>query len=175
MTETVPTAFAIAASVCDDIDRWLKKYPPDQKSSAVVPALLLVQQQNGGWLSTEAMDAVAAYLGMPPIAVYEVTTFYDMYHLQPIGKNKIGVCTNVPCMLRGSDDIVACLQQRLGISFGETTKDGLFTLRELECMAACVSAPMCQVNDKTYYENLTPKKMLDIVDQLERETHSRAK
>lgn len=174
MVEKISLTFVISASVRDEIDRWLKKYPPNQKPSAVVPALFLVQQQNGGWLSTEAIHAVAEYLGMPPIAAYEVATFYDMYHLQPIGKNKIGVCTNVPCLLRGSTDIVACLQKRLGISLGETTKDGLFTLRELECMGACVGAPMCQVNDQTYYENLTPQKMLFIVDQLERGTSSRA-
>ena len=154
------------------IDHWLTKYPPEQKRSAVVPALLFVQEQNKGWLSEAAMDSVADYLDLPRIAVYEVATFYDMYELKSVGKNKISICTNLSCMLRGSDEIVACLKERLGVDLGETTSDRKFTLREVECLAACGGAPMCQVNDRQYYENLTPEKMLSIIDQLEKETDS---
>jgi len=151
------------------IDHWLTKYPPEHKRSAVIPSLLFIQEQNGGWLSELAMDAVSDYLELPRIAVYEVATFYDMYELKPIGKNKISICTNLPCMLRGSDEIVACLKERLGIGLGETTSDRQFTLREVECMAACGGAPMCQVNNREYHENLTPEKMLAIVDHLDKE------
>lgn len=163
------STFVISDEVKAKIDHWLTKYPPEQKRSAVVPALLFVQEQNDGWLSEPAMDAVAEYLDQPRIAVYEVATFYDMFELKPIGKHKIGICTNLSCMLRGSDEIVACLKKRLGIELGETTKDRKFTLRETECMAACGGAPMCQVNDREYHENLTPEKMLAIIDQLEKE------
>lgn len=175
MAESSTKQFIISESVKAEIDRWLKKYPPDQKKSAIVTALLLVQKQNGGWLSDAAMDAVADYLGVPKIVAYEAATFYDMYNLKPIGKNKIGICTNVSCMLRGSDDIVSCLKEHLGIGFGETTEDGLFTLKELECMGACAGAPMCQVNDRDYYEHLTSEKMLTIVKELAQENDANAK
>jgi NADH-quinone oxidoreductase subunit E len=151
------------------IDHWLTKYPAEQKRSAVIPSLLLVQKDNNGWLSEPAMEALANYLELPPIYIYEVSTFYDMYELKPIGRHKINVCTNVSCMLRGSDEIVACLKKRLGIGLGETTPDKKFTLRESECLAACGGAPMCQVNDQHYHENLTPKKMLAMIDRLEKE------
>ena len=167
--------FMISESVKADIDRWLKKYPPDQKQSAIVIALLLVQKQNDGWLSRAAMDAVAEYLEVPNIVAYEAATFYDMYNLAPIGRHKIGVCTNVPCMLRGSDEIVACLKQRLSVDFGETTKDGLFTLKEVECMGACAGAPMCQINDQEYHEHLTTEKMLAIVESLANQGSTHAK
>lgn len=149
-----------------EIDRWILKYPKDQKRSAVIAALHIAQAQNQGWLSEELMDAVAEYLELPRIAVYEVATFYSMYELKPVGKHKICVCTNISCMLRGSEKIVAHLQNRLGIGFGETTTDGKFTLKEAECMAACAGAPMMQV-DKTYHENLTPEKIDQILQQLE--------
>lgn len=163
------STFVISDDNKTKIDHWLTKYPPEQKRSAVVPALLYVQEQNEGWLSESAMDAVAEYLDLPPIMVYEVATFYDMFELKPIGKHKISVCTNLSCMLRGSDEIVSCLKRRLGIGLGETTKDRRFTLREVECMAACGGAPMCQIDDRDYHENLTPEKMLEILDTLEKE------
>ena len=125
--------------------------------------------------SAAAMNAVADYLEVPHIVAYEAATFYDMYNLKPIGKNKISVCTNVSCMLRGSDDIIDCLKERLKINVGETTPDGLFTITEVECMAACAGAPMCQVNDKDYHENLTPQKMLALIDQLAQEAKTNAK
>lgn len=148
------------------IDRWLAKYPPDQKQSAVMGALSVVQEQNGGWLTTELMDAVAAYLEMPPIAVYEVATFYSMYELKPVGRHKICVCTNMSCMLCGSEKIVNHLQEKLGIGFKETTADGRFTLKEVECLAACGGAPVVQIGQQ-YYENLTPEKIDEILAKLE--------
>lgn len=159
--------FVLSESVTQEIDRWVAKYPPEQKRSAVVSALLLAQEQNGGHLTDAVMDAVAAYLDLPPIAVNEVASFYDMYESKPVGKHRIRVCTNVSCLLRGSDDLVAVLKRRLGIGLGETTPDGKFTLRESECLAACAGAPMCQINDKHYFENLTPEKMDQLIDQLE--------
>ncbi len=148
------------------IDRWVAKYPPDKKSSAVIAALGIVQDANGGWLTTELMDAVAEYLEMEPIAVYEVGTFYTMFELDPVGRNKISVCTNISCMLCGSDQIVAHLEKKLGIKMGETTPDGRFTLKEVECLAACGGAPMFQIG-RQYYENLTPAKIDSILNSLE--------
>jgi NADH-quinone oxidoreductase subunit E len=158
--------FVISDPVKQEIDRWCLKYPKEHKRSVVVPALLFVQKQNNGWLSDAAMEALATYLDLPPIMVYEVATFYDMYNLTPIGKHKISVCVNVSCFLSGSDAIVDCLKKRLGVGLNETTKDGLFTLRGVECMAACGGAPMCQIDDEAYHEHLTPEKMLALVDQL---------
>src|SRR5258708_1966178 len=162
--------FTIAPEVQEKINHWLTKYPPEQKRSAVVAALLYVQEQNHGWLSQAAMEAGAKNLQITPIEVYEVATFYDMYHLKPRGKNKIGICTNISCLLRGAEEIAECAKKRLNIDFGESTPDGLFTLRELECMAACGGAPMCQINDREYYENLTPEKMLMLINRLAQET-----
>jgi len=119
LSSTTVSLFVIDESIKKKIDHWLTKYPPEQKRSAVVPALLFVQEQNDNWLSESAMDAVAEYLGLSRIEVYEVASFYDMFELQPIGKHKIGICTNLSCMLRGSDEIVACLKERLGIGLGE--------------------------------------------------------
>jgi NADH-quinone oxidoreductase subunit E len=148
------------------MDGWVAKYPPDRKSSAVMAALTIAQDQNGGWLTNELMDAVAEYLEMPPIAVYEVATFYSMYELKPVGRHKICVCTNISCLLCGSDEIVGHLKQKLGIGFGETTPDGKFSLKEVECLAACANAPMMLIG-KTYYENLTAAKVDEILAGLE--------
>lgn len=148
-----------------EIDKWVAKYPDDQKQSAVLEALKIVQEQNGGYLTTALMDAVAEYLDMEPISVYEVATFYTMYEHEPVGRHKISVCTNISCMLCGSGDVVDYLQRKLGIKMGETTPDGKFTLREVECLAACGGAPMFMI-DKTYYENLTREKIDAILDNL---------
>ncbi len=148
-----------------EIDVWIAKYPPEQKQSAVMGALTIVQEANGGYLTTELMDAVAEYLEMAPIAVYEVATFYSMYELKPVGKHKICVCTNISCMLCGSDDIVAHLKQKLDIGFGETTTDKKFTLKEVECLGACGGAPMMQIGNR-YYENLTSEKIDEILAKL---------
>lgn len=162
----VKEKFIISDDVKREIDRWVLKYPAGKQQSAVCEALFLVQEQNGGWLSEPALAAIAAHLNIPPIVVFEAATFYDMFNLKPIGKHKISLCTNVSCMLRGSGKIADALRERLGIGLNETTKDGLFTLKEVECMAACVAAPMCQIDDKHYHENLTPEKMLKLVDEL---------
>ncbi|MBS1731757.1 MAG: NADH-quinone oxidoreductase subunit NuoE [Bacteroidetes bacterium] len=129
------------------IDREIAKYPVDQKQSAVMSALAIAQEEKG-WLANETMNFVAEYLGMPPIAVYEVATFYNMYNLEPIGKYKITVCTNLPCALSGSNDTAAYLKQKLGIGFNQTTPDGKFTLKEGECFGACGDAPVLLVNNK---------------------------
>ena len=147
------------------IDEWIAKYPADQKQSAVMPALRIVQEAHEGSLTTELMDAVAAYLEMETVAVYEVATFYSMYELKPVGKHKICVCTNVSCMLCGSEQIVSHLQNKLGIKLGETTEDGKFTLKEVECLGACGGAPMFQI-EREYHENLTPEKVDKILDGL---------
>lgn len=149
-----------------EIDRWIAKYPPEWKQSAVMAALRIVQDDNGGWLTTELMNDVAAYLEMPPIAVYEVATFYSMYELKPVGKHKICVCTNVSCMINKADVIVEHLEKRLGIGFGEVTEDGRYSLKEVECLGACGGAPMMQIG-KQYYENLTPEIVDAILEGLE--------
>jgi NADH-quinone oxidoreductase subunit E len=149
-----------------DIDRWVAKYPPEWKQSAVMAALRIVQDDNGGWLTTELMDDVAAYLEMPSIAVYEVATFYSMYELKPVGKHKICVCTNVSCMINKADVIVDHLKNKLGIGFGEVTEDGRYSLKEVECLGACGGAPMMQIG-KQYYENLTPEIVDAILEGLE--------
>ncbi len=148
------------------IDESVAKYPPEQKQSACMPALRVVQEQNGGWLTTELMDAVADYLGMSPIAVYEVATFYSMYEHKPVGQHKLCICTNISCLLRGSEGVVEHLENKLGIKMGEVTEDGKFSLKEVECLGACVGAPMMQI-DRVYHENLTPKKIDSILDGLE--------
>ena len=149
-----------------EIDRWIKKYPAEQKRSAVMSALRIVQDQNNGYLTNGLMDAVAEYLDMPSIAVYEVATFYSMYELEPVGRHKICICTNISCMLCGSDNIVGHLTKQLGIKVGQTTPDGRFTLKEVECLGACVDAPMFQIGD-TYYGNLTADKIDKILEGLD--------
>lgn len=156
----------LSAASRAEIDRWIVKYPPERRQSAVMAALRIAQEQNGGWLNQELMDAVATYLGMAPIAVYEVATFYSMYELEPVGRHKICVCTNISCMLRGSEEVVAHLENRLGIKLGETTADGRFTLKEVECLGACVNAPVLQIA-KQYHEQLTPEVLDSILDGLE--------
>lgn len=148
------------------IDGWLAKYPADRKRSAVLAALREVQHENGGYLTTGLMDAVADYLGLPKIAVYEVASFYSMFELKPVGRNSVSICTNVSCMLCGADDIVAHIERKLGISIGESTPDGRIHLKqEEECLAACCGAPMMQVNHR-YYEHLTPEAVDKILDAL---------
>jgi len=151
----------------EEIDRWAAKYPPEQRQSAVLAALREVQHENGGYLTTDLMDAVADYLGMPEIAVYEVASFYSMFELKPVGRHTISVCTNVSCMLRGGDEIVAYLERKLGVRLGQSTPDGkVYLKREEECLAACCGAPMMQV-DHVYHENLTPAKVDAILSALE--------
>lgn len=136
-------------------DAIIAKYPAGRQASAVMPLLDLAQRQNGGWLTQAVMDYVADYLKMPPIRVYEVASFYTMYNLKPVGRHHVQVCTNLPCWLRGSDVVADTCRRTLGIGFGETTADGAFTLSEVECLGACVNAPMMQIDDD-YYEDLDP-------------------
>ncbi len=148
------------------IDRELQKYPADQKQSAVMAALRFVQDEKG-WIAPDDMKDVAAYLGMPQMAVYEVATFYHMYNLKPMGKYTLTVCTNLSCTLCGSGDTLAYLKQKLGIGLGETTPDGKFGLRESECMGACVDAPLMTINNRKMCGRLTPEKIDRILADLE--------
>ncbi len=147
----------------------IARYPQGKQQSALLPLLALAQQQNGNWLPKAAMDVIADMLGMPPVRVYEVATFYTMYNLEPVGKHFVQVCTTTPCWLRGSDAIVDACEKRLGVRCGETTPDGQFTLREVECLGACVNAPMMQVTNSAgdnYYEDLTPDNVVQLIDTL---------
>ncbi len=153
--------------VREEIDHWKTRFPPGRERSAVIAALHAAQHENGGFLSQELMDGVADYLDLPPIQVYEVATFYSMFQTRPVGRNDVAICTNVSCMLRGADDIVAHVETKLGIKLGESTGDGrIFLKKEEECLAACCGAPMMMVNH-VYHENLTPERVDEILDGLE--------
>lgn len=153
----------MTAAQMNDIDHWIAKYPVEQRQSAVMSTLRIVQEAHGH-LTQELMDAVADYLHMAPIAVYEVASFYTMYEHKPIGKHLINVCTNISCLLRDSKGVVDYLQKKLNVQLGETTIDGRFTLRSVECLGACVNAPMMQV-DKDYHENLTTESIDKVLEQ----------
>lgn len=155
----------IPADTKNEIDGWLAKFPEDRRESAIMPALMAVQKINGGWLSNELMDKVAEYLNVPKVSVYENASFYTLFELAPVGKNKIELCTNVSCMLRGSDKMARHLKKKLAIDWNETTQDGKFTLKEAECLACCNGAPMMQVNGVDYTE-LTEEKIDRIVEEL---------
>jgi len=156
----------IQGAVKERIDRWLARYPEDEKQSAVMASLRIVQETNGGHLTTELMDQIADYLEMPPIAVYEVATFYGNYEHEPVGKHKICLCNSISCMLRGNEDILAHMEKKLNIKPGEISADGRFTIKKVECLGACGGAPMMQIG-KTYYENLTETSVDEILDGLE--------
>ena len=157
----------ISAHVRKEIDRWTAIFPVDQKQSAVLAALRETQHENGGYLTVELMDAVAGYLEMPRIAVYEVASFYSMLETKPCGRHSVSVCTNISCMLRGADGIVAHIENKLGVKVGETTGDNrIYLKQEEECLAACCGAPMMMVDHK-YYENLTPDSVNEVLDGLE--------
>lgn len=160
---TVP----LSAHLREAIDHWCSFYPPERKQSAVLAALRAAQHENGGYLTTEIMDAVADYLGMPRIAVYEVGSFYSMFELQPIGRHTVSVCTNVSCMLRGADNLFEAISQEWQIQPGQTSACGkIYLKKEEECLAACAAAPMMQV-DHRYYENLTVEQALQILRDLD--------
>ena len=149
-----------------EIDHWVAKFPPDRKRSAVISALHAAQHENQGFLTAGIMDAVAAYLGLPSIQVYEIATFYSMFETKPVGRHHVSVCTNISCMLRGSAGIVDSVEKKLGIKTGESTPDGrIYLKREEECLAACTGAPMMMV-DHVYHENLTPENINRILDEL---------
>ena len=152
-----------------EIDRWVAKFPEGRQRSALLSALQVAQHENKGYLTRDIMDAVAEYLNLQPIEVYEVATFYSMFETKPVGRHSISVCTNISCMLRGADDIVSHLEQRLGIKLGESSDDGKFYLKmEEECLAACCGAPMMMVNHQ-YYENLTAQKVDKIIEKLDKQ------
>lgn len=153
----------VSAERLAEIDQWVAKYPSDQKQSAVMSALRIVQEEHG-YLTSELMDAIANYLEMPAIAVYEVASFYTMYEQKPTGRHLINVCTNISCKLRDCDTIVKHLETTLNVKFGETTEDGRFTLRSVECLGACTHAPMMQV-DKDYHENLSTNTIDKLLEQ----------
>ena len=155
----------LSSDVQRKIDRELTKYPPGQRQSAVMSALAFAQDEHG-WLSTDVMDAVAHYLGMPPVAVYEVATFYTMYNLKPTGRYKVTICTNLPCALSGANVAAEHLKQKLGIGFGETTADGKFTLKEGECMGACGDAPVLLVNDRRMCSFMSNARLDELVGEL---------
>ena len=158
------TGEALSAHVRAEIDHWLTKFPSDRRRSAVIAALHAVQHEKGH-LPQASMDAVAGYLDIPPIQVYEVATFYSMFETRPCGRHHISVCTNISCMLRGGEDILGHLEKRLGVKVGESTADGRFYLKqEEECLAACNGAPMMMVNH-VYFEHLTPAKVDQILDE----------
>lgn len=147
------------------IDREIAKYPPDQKQSAVMAALVIAQDEHG-WLSAQIMDAVARYLGMPPVAVYEVATFYAMYNIAPTGRFKLTICTNLPCALQGANVAAEHLKRSLGVKFNQTTRDGTFTLKEGECFGACGDAPVVLVNNKRMCVRMEPPALDALVDDL---------
>ena len=155
-------SYELSTHVREEIEAWKKRFPADQQRSAVIRALHLVQHENQGYVEAEHMNAVAEYLELPPIQVYEVATFYSMFQTKPCGRNEVSICTNVSCMLRGAEELVEHVEQKLGIKLGESTADGrIFLKQEEECIAACCCARAMQVNHK-YYENVTN----DVVDEL---------
>jgi len=161
------SVFVFTAENLAFANKVIARYPAGRQQSAVMPLLDLAQRQNQGWLTREAMDYVARMLEMPPIRVYEVASFYTMYNLQPVGRHHVQVCTTTPCWLRDSGAVVEACKKALGIDVGETTADGKFTLKEVECLGACVNAPMMQINDD-YYEDLDADSTVRILEALKR-------
>ena len=156
----------LSEQVCGDIDKWKARFPKGREQSALIAALHAAQHENDGYLTTEIMDAVADYLELPRIHVYEVATFYSMFETRPVGRNQVSICPNISCMLRGADDLVQHVEQTLGVSLGESTEDGrVYLKREEECLAACCGAPMMMVNHQ-YYENLTKELVDEILEGL---------
>jgi NADH-quinone oxidoreductase subunit E len=165
------TTVHISAASQKEIDGYIAQYPSDKIKSALLPVLHIVQNDNGGWLSQASMDKVAEILSITSIEVYEVATFYSMFHTEPVGKILIEVCQTGPCMICGAEKIVKHIEDKLGIKVGQTTSDGMFTLVTVECLGACGYAPMFQIGEQ-YYENLTPEKVDSILDQLKAERSS---
>ncbi len=162
-----PKAFEFSSSNLTIIESLINKYPMGKKASAILPVLDLAQRQNDNWLSLAAIKVVSEILEMPMVKILEVVTFYTMYNLSPVGKHVLQVCTTTPCWLRGSDQIYKSCKEKLGINFGETTKDREFTLVEVECLGACANAPVVQINDD-YYEDLDKKKTEKIINQIQK-------
>jgi NADH-quinone oxidoreductase subunit E len=160
-------SYELSVHVKDEIEHWKARFPADRQRSAVISALHAVQHENHGYVTAEQMNAVAEYLELPTIQVYEVATFYSMFQTKQVGRNEVAICTNVSCMLRGADDIVSHVENRLNVKLGESTGDGrVFLKKEEECIAACCGAPAMMVNHK-YYENLTKEQVDEILDGLD--------
>lgn len=155
----------IPAHICSKIDDWIVRYPPEQKRSGVFEALRLMQEENDGYLTVPILDAVADYLKMPKIGVYEVATFFTMFRLNPHGKHVIELCTNVSCMLNGAEELLDYLKTVLEVDVNEISKDGLFTVKEVECLGACINAPVCQIGT-AYHEKLTREKLDQLIKAL---------
>ncbi|MDG2107295.1 MAG: NAD(P)H-dependent oxidoreductase subunit E [Woeseiaceae bacterium] len=160
-------SYELSSHVKDEIENWKARFPVDKQRSAIISALHVVQHENHGFVTAEQMNAIAEYLELPTIQVYEVATFYSMFQTREVGRNEVAICTNVSCMLRGADDLVEHVESRLGVKNGESTDDGrIFLKQEEECIAACCGAPAMMVNHK-YYENLTKEQVDEILDGLD--------
>jgi len=167
MSDAAPGKGVLSEQARREIDDWVARFPADQRRSAVIAALRAAQHQNHGYLTTELMDAVAGYLGLPQIQVYEIASFYSMFETRPVGRTHVSICTNISCMLCGADRVVEAVERHLGIKTGDSTPDGrIYLKREEECLAACNNAPMMMV-DHVYHENLTPESAIRILDGLE--------
>jgi NADH-quinone oxidoreductase subunit E len=164
--DNISSAIPLTLDMIAEIDKWILKFPSGHKKSAVIAALTIVQQHNNGWLSEELLSAVAQYLELPLISVYEVATFYSNFELQPVGKYKIGICTNISCMLCGCKEITKHLKNKLNINFGEITKDGRFSLKAVECIASCDKAPVIDINGNQF-ANVTIESIDQILMSLE--------
>jgi NADH-quinone oxidoreductase subunit E len=166
-TVATDRASLLSSHVREEIDRWVARFPEGRQRSAVISALRVVQHENGGFLTPELMDAVAVYLDLAPVQVYEVATFYSMFETRPVGRHHVSICTNVSCMLRGGEALLAHVEKQLGIRAGQSTADGrIFLKQEEECLAACCGAPMMMV-DHVYHENLTRDRVDEILEELD--------
>ncbi len=164
-----PESFKFTVKAMEEVRELISHFPEGRQASAVLPVLMLAQRECGNWLPRAAMEHVAELLDMPPMKVYEVATFYTMYNLEQVGKYHVQLCTTTPCWLNGSDAVVKACEQHLGITLGETTADGMFTLSEVECLGACVNAPMCQVKSSqhdAYYEDLNADSVIAMLKDL---------
>lgn len=160
-------SFELSSHVKEEIEQWKARFPEDRQRSAVISALHAMQHENEGFVTAEHMNAIAEYLELPAIQVYEVATFYSMFQTKEVGRNEVAICTNIACMLRGADDLVEHVEDKLGAKLGESTDDGkIFLKREEECIAACCGAPAMMINHK-YYENLTIEMVDEILDGLD--------
>lgn len=161
----------LTPEVQQEIEHWLAKYPADRRQSAILSALMAAQEKMGkGSLTPGLIKAVADYIGVAEVTALEIATFYSMYEMKSVGKHKIGICTNISCKLRGSNEIVEHFEHKLGVKLGGTTSNGMFTIKEVECLGACVGAPVCQVGDD-YHENLTPESVDKLLADLESASH----
>lgn len=163
---TQPASFSFTSENMEKARAHIAKYPKGKQASAVMPLLDIAQRQHGGWIPEKAMEEIARLLNMPRIKVFEVATFYTMYHLEPVGEHHLQFCTTTPCWLKGSGEAVAACEKHLGIKMGETTPDGMFSLSEVECLGACVNGPVLQKNGDEYYEDLTAESVVRLIENL---------